>query len=361
MNNSFSTDILQLIKENSNSKSLVFYRLPNTNKVNYIVGKANEVNSVGAVLTQKGFAFIPAINSKQHVPYFISPEQEGVVDNIESLNVPITEWPIGATEPIITSHHDYLNNVMGMVWEIQAHKLEKAILSRIKSIPTTSFNPWETFKKLCAKYPSVMVYWASIPKVGTWIGATPETLIHIEHGESQTVALAGTQPDSGVAYDKVQWGDKEKNEQQIVSDNIKQLIAAHFPEAKVDIDGPKTISTGALLHLKTSFGWNSGTNIDSIGAFIDSLHPTPAILGQPREAALTLINNTELHDRAYYTGLLGPINPKGLTHLFVNLRCMQVYKDFLALYLGGGITSESKPSAEWQETELKANTLLSTL
>jgi len=49
------------------------------------------------------------------------------------------------------------------------------------------------------------------------------------------------------------------------------------------------------------------------------------------------------------------------TDLFVNLRCMKILKDKLVLFVGGGLTEQSEPQSEWEETVLKAKTLLSIL
>ena len=42
----------------------------------------------------------------------------------------------------------------------------------------------------------------------------------------------------------------------------------------------------------------------------------------------------------------------------MNLRCMKVTPDYISLYIGGGITLESDPAEEWNETRLKALSLL---
>jgi isochorismate synthase len=47
------------------------------------------------------------------------------------------------------------------------------------------------------------------------------------------------------------------------------------------------------------------------------------------------------------------------THVFVNLRCMQVLEKSAILYAGAGVTLDSVPEQEWIETEMKFNTLLS--
>lgn len=353
---------IELLPEVSSHKSFVFYRLPNQKATFFLLGDAKKIASWAGVLGNQGFAFVPAVNSHRHSSYLIIPDEEHTLTDLQNLPMPKGNWPFNKQWPVAVSQEGYLHQAMQMVAALQSGSLGKVILSRVKKVETSEFNPWETYQKLCAAYPSVMVYWVSIPGEGTWMGATPETLLRIEQGLAETVALAGTQPQSPAPLPETAWGIKEQEEQRIVSDDIEALIGRYFPAVAVSIDGPKTVSTGALLHLKTTFTWRVPNDVSALEAFITALHPTPAIVGQPREAALDLIAQTETHDRAYYTGLLGPVSGyQGLTHLFVNLRCMQVLNGSLALYLGGGLTAASTPEAEWQETELKAATLLSPL
>jgi isochorismate synthase len=88
------------------------------------------------------------------------------------------------------------------------------------------------------------------------------------------------------------------------------------------------------------------------------LHPTSAVCGQPLDKALEFIRKHENYKRQFYTGYLGPINFEDRTDLFVNLRCLQIMQEKLILYAGAGITQDSIPEKEWEETELKLNTLL---
>jgi isochorismate synthase len=77
--------------------------------------------------------------------------------------------------------------------------------------------------------------------------------------------------------------------------------------------------------------------------------------------AMDDIRQTEKHSREYYTGFLGPTGIDDLMQLYVNLRCMKILDDRCVLYIGGGITQDSVPEDEWEETEIKADTLLSVL
>ena len=49
------------------------------------------------------------------------------------------------------------------------------------------------------------------------------------------------------------------------------------------------------------------------------------------------------------------------TNLYVNLRCLELSADAAILYAGAGITIDSEPEKEWQETELKMQTVSAAL
>jgi isochorismate synthase len=78
----------------------------------------------------------------------------------------------------------------------------------------------------------------------------------------------------------------------------------------------------------------------------------------PLENAQQFLKANEGYDREYYTGFLGPVNVKNESHLFVNLRCMQVLTKSALLYAGAGVTIDSDPQKEFEETELKMEAIL---
>ena len=202
----------------------------------------------------------------------------------------------------------------------------------------------------------------AIPGVGTWIGATPERLLTTSENSLTTVALAGTQAKpTNLPLKTVSWGAKEVREQALVSDYIRaffQKVGAEWDE-----DGPQTVSAGNVVHLQTTFRAkvDQDQQVTLVNQVFDHLHPTSAVCGMPKEQALDFILEHEMYDRSFYSGFLGPIRLDGLCQLFVNLRCMQLNEDKARLYVGAGITAESIPQAEWQETVLKSQTLLSVL
>jgi isochorismate synthase len=209
-----------------------------------------------------------------------------------------------------------------------------------------------------------MVSFISIPSVGTWLGATPELLVRVEEKRIfKTVALAGTKVfEEGINLKNVAWTQKEIEEQALVSryiiNNFKKIRLREFEE-----HGPKTVIAGNLMHLKTEFSVDmKATNFPQLGSvMLDLLHPTSAVCGMPLEPSLEFLKQHEGYDREFYSGFLGPVNMNNAIDIFVNLRCMQLFEGQAIVYAGAGVTVDSVPEHEWEETEMKLNTLLNVI
>lgn len=264
-----------------------------------------------------------------------------------------------------TDRLSFVDTVAEAVRAIEASRFHKVVPSRQKSITLAAdFDLTEAFQRLCAAYPAAFVSAFSIPGVGTWLGASPETLVstYRQGGQSifRTMALAGTQVARGQdALKHASWRQKEIEEQAMVSRYIvncfKKIRLREFEE-----NGPKTVAAGNLLHLRTDFTVDmERTNFSDLGStMLRLLHPTSAVCGMPKEPALEFLCAHERYDRSFFSGYLGPVNVAEETHVFVNLRCAQLLKQRALLYAGAGITADSEPEREWEETEMKMNTLL---
>lgn len=246
----------------------------------------------------------------------------------------------------------YLTHIKKYKKIFQQGNLTKAVYSRIKdfsSIPIS--NLVYTFLNMEAAHTDAFCYLFHLPYHGTWLGASPEQFLSYQNGIAKTVALAGTQ---SAEQKNTAWGDKEKEEQAYVSqfivDRLKQFNLKLLNESKTD-----TINAGSVQHLKTDFEFSLSDNM--VIPFLNTLHPTPAVAGCPQTNAIDLILETEIHDRQYYTGYLGFINGSDALDLYVNLRCAKITAPRTLAFVGGGITEDSDPLAEWQETENKSKTI----
>jgi isochorismate synthase EntC len=90
---------------------------------------------------------------------------------------------------------------------------------------------------------------------------------------------------------------------------------------------------------------------------VGRLHPTPAVGGWPREAALAYIEAEEDLDRGWYAGPVGWVDLRGDGEFVVGIRSGVVSGSRASLFAGCGIVADSEPDREWEESEWKLRAL----
>lgn len=342
-------------------QALALWRLPNQSQQYLLQDSSgghlvdpNELENLSS-----GFLVGPFIGQ----PYFLQAEK------IHSkMAKPVEIAALSALKPLEDNLKklEFMEQVAHSVKKIEDGHFQKVVLSRIDEQELLSdFDLLRSFDQLCANYPHAFVAAIYVPALGdVWLCATPETLVSQDAaGIFRTISLAGTQ--SGLDADgnillpsEARWSQKEIEEQAYVSRYIiecfKKIRLREYHE-----NGPKTVLAGNLMHLKTEY-WVDTNRYHYPGLItqmLNLLHPTSAVCGTPKEAALDWILQTEKHTRSLYSGYLGPINLDEATHLFVNLRTVQLTGNIARYYAGCGITEDSDPLKEWQETQMKCQTL----
>jgi len=304
--------------------------------------------------SEKGFVFAPFDGDA--IPYIPQAESEVYVEKIKETDFLIAPNPIIETDE--AAKRDFEALVTAGVDAIGQGAFEKVVLSRKAMVAIPSFELETVFKKLVAFYPTAFKYCFFHPKIGLWLGASPEQFLKINQETLQTVALAGTQAVSEST--DVVWQEKEIEEQQLVTDFITQSLSDKVSE--LTVSSPYSVQAGNLWHIKTDIAATIGSN-SNLEEIIKSLHPTSAVCGLPKAAAKDFILQNESYDRSYYSGFLGELNidlatfRTEQTDLFVNLRCMKINDKHVELFIGCGITKDSVPEAEFIETVNKSMTM----
>lgn len=260
-----------------------------------------------------------------------------------------------------TSNH-YQQLVAEGVAAIENGLFEKVVPSRRQSFPVPEeIDILDVFNRLCERHPQALITLVSTPQTGTWMGASPELLVNVSSKFIfKTSALASTQVyKPGTDLKTVLWNQKEIEEQALVSRYIINNCFKKIRLREYDEHGPKTFRAGNLLHLKTDYTVDmAATNFMQLGTvMLRLLHPTSAVCGMPMEPALKFLQDREGYDRELYAGYWGPVNIDQETHIYVNLRCMRAGQQEAILYAGAGVTIDSNPVLEWEETVNKMNTL----
>lgn len=362
-------EILALAKENLvQSLPFVLYKKPKKNILKGIFQKDASLNLVKD-FKEEGFVFAPFNDNDATI--LLSPDKvlEHAID-FDANEICSNQKEL---KPDAEEHRRYKDLVSRAVDAINSNEFRKVVVSRKVEIGFTDA-PITLFRKLITTYDNAFCYLWFHPKVGIWLGATPEILVKRSGLNFTTMSLAGTQ-----AYDeklvKPIWSSKELDEQRLVTAYIKEKLAPIT--SKLNISPVESIRAGQLWHLRTKI--SGQMTQDDFGALTTTLHPTPAVCGLPLAASKKFIHDNEGYDRSYYTGYLGELNFKEektrntnkrntennayktisrSSELYVNLRCLQLKRNKAIVYVGGGITKESDPEKEWQETVHKSHTML---
>jgi isochorismate synthase len=348
----------------NNQQPFVVYRKPKSEKVKAMFQNNDTIYSVKD-FTETGFVFAPFDDTKETVLIPLEHSRVLRIDNVilnkseESHNISANNYTL--------DKNNHLDLVSKGITAISNSGLKKVVLSRTETAQLSDANPITIFKRLLNKYKLAFVYCWFHPKVGLWLGATPETLLKVSGNRFTTMALAGTQKYQETL--DVQWSDKDKDEQQFVSDFI--LNSLKDLTDNMHLSEIKTIRAGNLLHLCTNVSGIFKKNVSNLKSILEILHPTPAVCGLPKTLAKQFILDNENYNREFYTGFLGELNlrnehsprsskrniedraysvTKINSQLFVNLRCMQLTDSEAQIYIGGGITKDSNVDDEWQET-----------
>jgi isochorismate synthase EntC len=150
--------------------------------------------------------------------------------------------------------------------------------------------------------------------------------------------------------------DKDREEQAIVARRIQRTLEPVSVWVTA-ADDPVLVKVQNVQHIATPIRAQLADPVPAV-ELAGMLLPTPAVGGEPREAALPLIPALEGLDRGWYAGAVGWTDLAEDGEFCVALRCALLRGRVAHLYAGCGIVRESDPAAELAESEAKLEALL---
>lgn len=197
------------------------------------------------------------------------------------------------------------------------------------------------------------------------VGATPELLVRRTPSGVESIVLAGS---TGRGRDL----DEDKRLGEALLASTKDQVEHELAVASV-VDGLRAVCSGVrpeprptllrlanVQHLATRVTAALPQNLSAL-ALAGALHPTAAVCGTPRLAAMEFIRNNEGMDRGRYSGPVGWVDAQGNGEFGIALRCAEVTGSRSRLFAGAGIVGQSLPELELEETRLKLRAMQSAL
>lgn len=251
----------------------------------------------------------------------------------------------------ITNFDAWDANVVAALALIDAGAAEKIVLAReIVITANAPFDLRSIIEILRATQPGCVVY-----ADNGFVGASPELLVRRTGAAVMARPMAGTGLDAAELVKSA----KDMHEHQLVVDAVRAALLGTCSD--VVASGPAPVSLTDLSHLATTITARlRDPEISAIDLAL-ALHPTPAVAGTPRAAALAAIRRLEPTPRDRYAGPCGWVDAHGNGEFVVALRGAQIDGARARLHAGAGIVAGSRPAAEWAETQAKLEPMLRAL
>ncbi len=245
---------------------------------------------------------------------------------------------------------------------IRSGQLHKAVLARELVLTTDHpLDPSVVVERLRQSFRSAILF-----SVDGLIGASPELLVSRSGDVVRAHPLAGTAPRSSdpQADQRLSAGlltsDKDRGEHRITIDWLLDTLLPFCSYVDAEPE-PTIVSLANVHHLGTRVEGRLSAPPASVLELVASLHPTPAVGGDPQGAALELIAELERTSRGRYAGPVGWVDAGGNGAFAVGIRSAQIEGNVARLFAGVGVVADSDPAAELAETRSKFQALLSAL
>jgi salicylate biosynthesis isochorismate synthase/menaquinone-specific isochorismate synthase len=247
--------------------------------------------------------------------------------------------------------------ISGAVKAIDAGTFDKVVCARVIDLECERELPERSIlKALEARHKQCWSFLLRGKDGRAFVGASPETLCESCDDVFCTDALAGTA--AGGQGGSLLRSDKDRREHAAVVEGIRESLAPFT----LNVTHPPTPSVKVLAnvdHLFTPIRGQVKPGVQHLDV-ARALHPTPAVAGRPREAALAWLAEHEGFSRGWYTGAVGTMGPAGVT-LAVALRSALLDGTRAQVFVGAGIVAGSTAESEWIETERKSRAMLPAL
>jgi aminodeoxychorismate synthase component I len=212
--------------------------------------------------------------------------------------------------------------------------------------------------------------YAAFMRIGSQsiVCSSPEQFLHVSAtGTISTKPIKGTRPRAAdpeldlANAEELKANEKERAENLMIVDLMRNDLGRVAKPDTVRVSKLFEIESYATVHqLVSTVEAELAEGQDAFSAF-DSSFPGGSMTGAPKVKAMEIIQKLEKGTRSVYSGAVGYFGFDGSADFGMTIRTIVFEGNRAYIGVGGGITSDSDPMAELEETKLKAGALLRAL
>jgi menaquinone-specific isochorismate synthase len=192
------------------------------------------------------------------------------------------------------------------------------------------------------------------------MGASPEILFSYDLKMNQltTMALAGTRKTEFENESSISNDEKEMYEHELVIQGLKNKISKL---GDMQVSPTYVWNLGPLVHLRTDLTLDLKDTPKPMNIFnemCNALHPTAALGVSPMTADWRFLKSCDRDNkRGRFGAPFGVLSPTGLSNVLVAIRNIQWDENGIYMGVGCGVVAQSNLKNEWQELEIKRQSI----
>jgi menaquinone-specific isochorismate synthase len=269
--------------------------------------------------------------------------------------------------PVAVARHDlpdreaWTRGVAGVLAELDGRQLGKLVLARRSSIDFDGeLDPLAMLERLGPRSGPCYHFYFNPDGQAAFLGASPERLFRRAGRQFSTEAVAGTRPrghsagDDRALREQLLHCGKEGLEHACVVRHLRRRLMPLVSVLEQD-SAAGVLGLPQVQHLHVGLRGELAPGVGDAD-LIARLHPTPAVAGDPPEAALSRLAAVEPFDRGWYAGPVGYVGAEE-SEFAVAIRSGLVHRRRLELFVGAGIVPGSVAGDEWAELDSKMSGL----
>ena len=198
--------------------------------------------------------------------------------------------------------------------------------------------------------------------------SSPEQLLLVKpSGLVSTKPIKGTRPRSAdvikdkALADELRNNEKERAENLMIVDLMRNDIGRVVHPDSIKVSKLFEIESYATVHQLVSTVEGQLAPGETAVSAMAAAFPGGSMTGAPKLRAMEIISELEKGPRGVYSGAVGYFGFNGAAEFGMTIRTIVFEGTRAYIGVGGGITSDSDPMAELEETKLKAQALLRAL
>ncbi len=263
--------------------------------------------------------------------------------------------PHARPAPTQGGREDYVARVAAVQRDIREGRVFECCLTRRLELELRA-DPWRLYGKLRGTAQGSFGAWLTRGDVAV-LCASPERFLSLGRDRRlETRPIKGTRPSSPDPWEDTRLRDELATSPKDLAENLMIVDLARSDLGRVcetgSIEVPELMAVelcGWVWQMVSTVRGRLRAGLDGIDA-VRACFPGGSMTGAPKIEAMKMIDELEPWSRGVYAGSLGWLDDAGAMDLNIVIRTLVVRGGRAVCGVGGAVTADSDPAAEWQET-----------